>query len=77
MILGLDWLACFSPMQVHWDQRWISIPYDGTTAVLFGDAPELPVGLVIQLCMVQDSGSSSSTTIVPPAVQALVTEFAT
>ena len=27
MILGLDWLASFSPMQVHWDQKWIAIPY--------------------------------------------------
>lgn len=65
-------------MQVHWEQRWISIPYEGSFVVLLGDAPELPVGSVIQLCLVQDSASSSSSPIVvPPSVQALVTEFAT
>lgn len=78
MILGLDWLASFSPMKVHWEQRWISIPYEGSFVVLLGDAPKLPVGSVIQLCLVQDSASSSSSPIVvPPSVQALVTEFAT
>ncbi|CAD6211893.1 unnamed protein product [Miscanthus lutarioriparius] len=29
MILGLDWLSSFSPMQVHWQQKWIAIPYNG------------------------------------------------
>jgi len=48
MILGLDWLASFSPMQVHRAQKWLSIPYQSSTAVLVGDAPELPVGSVIQ-----------------------------
>ncbi|CAD6265729.1 unnamed protein product [Miscanthus lutarioriparius] len=28
MILGLDWLARFSLMQVHWAKKWISIPYE-------------------------------------------------
>jgi hypothetical protein len=26
MILGMDWLERFSPMQVHWQQKWLSIP---------------------------------------------------
>ena len=47
MILGIDWLSSFSLMQVHWAQRWLSIPYQGTTAVLLGDAPDLPVESVI------------------------------
>jgi hypothetical protein len=58
MILGLDWLSSFSPMQVHWAQRWISIPYEGATAVLIGEKANLPVGSVIQLCLVQQPESS-------------------
>jgi len=50
MILGLDWLASLSPMQVHWAQKWLSILYEGSTVVLFGDAPVLPIGFVLQLC---------------------------
>ncbi|CAD6247668.1 unnamed protein product [Miscanthus lutarioriparius] len=60
MILGLDWLASFSPMQVHWAQKWLSIPYQGSTTVLVGDAPELPVGSVIQLCVLQEDNNTVS-----------------
>ncbi|CAD6222810.1 unnamed protein product [Miscanthus lutarioriparius] len=55
---GLDWLASFSPMQVHWAQKWISIPYEGATAILIGDSADLPVGSVILLCLVQHDESS-------------------
>ena len=72
MILGLDWLASLSPMQVHWAQKWLSIPYEGSTVVLFGDAPVLPIGSVLQLCQVQDLTELT----VPSAVQALLSEFA-
>jgi hypothetical protein len=34
MILGMDWLESFSPMQVHWRHKWMAIPYQGSTAVL-------------------------------------------
>ncbi|CAD6238507.1 unnamed protein product [Miscanthus lutarioriparius] len=55
MILGLDWLASFSPMQVHWAQKWISIPYEGATAILLGDSADLPV---LQTRMVVRGSSS-------------------
>lgn len=71
MILGLDWLTSFNPMQVHWGQRWISIPYQGSTAILLDNAPDLPVGSVIQLCSVQDQAPT-----IPVVVQDLVNEFA-
>lgn len=78
MILGLDWLSGFSPMHVHWAQKWISIPYGDSTALLFGDDSSLPVGSVVQLCMVQEASSSPAAPQVhlPPAVQALISEFA-
>jgi hypothetical protein len=75
MILGLDWLSSFSLMQVHWAQRWISIPYKGATALLIGDRADLPVGSIIQLCLVQQLESSQSVSSLNPAVQALVTEY--
>jgi len=76
MILGLDWLASFSPMQVHWAQKWISIPYEGATAMLIGDTIDLPVGSVIQLCLVQLPESSQSVSSLNPAVSALIDEYA-
>jgi hypothetical protein len=74
MILGLDWLSSFSLMQVHWAQRWISIPYKGATTLLIGDRADLPVGSIIQLCLVQQLESSQSVSSLNPAIQALVTE---
>lgn len=31
MILGLDWLEGHSPMEIHWTQKWIQLPYQGTS----------------------------------------------
>ncbi|CAD6232454.1 unnamed protein product [Miscanthus lutarioriparius] len=36
MIVGMDWLEAFSLMKIHWLQRWISLPYGRSTAVLHG-----------------------------------------
>jgi hypothetical protein len=76
MILGLDWLASFSPMQVHWAQKWLSIPYHDTNVVLVGNAPDLPVGTVLQLCAIQPETSSVSVSTDIPALQLLLTEYA-
>jgi hypothetical protein len=27
LIIGMDWLESFSPMQIHWQQKWLMIPY--------------------------------------------------
>jgi hypothetical protein len=78
MILGLDWLSSFSTMQIHWQQKWLAIPYQGSTAVLIGDAPELPVGSVIQLALIQPEAAEQSITaeVLPPGFQELLSEFA-
>jgi hypothetical protein len=31
-------------MKIHWGAKWISLPYEGTTAVLQGILSELQVG---------------------------------
>jgi hypothetical protein len=33
-ILGMDWLESHSPMQVHWLQKWLAIPYNGSVQIL-------------------------------------------
>ena len=63
-------------MQVHWAQKWISIPYEGATAILIGDTTDLPVGSVIQLCLVQPPESSQSVSSMHPVVSALLDEYA-
>ena len=45
LILGMDCLERFSPMEIHWKAKWITLPYDGHQLVLHGlsttKAPEM------------------------------------
>lgn len=79
MILGLDWLSSFSPMQVHWQQKWIAIPYNGAQVMLFGDVLDLPVGSVVKLSLIQlaSDASCSNESELPPELSELLTEFST
>ena len=62
-IVSMDWLAAFSPMHVHWQQKWFSIPYHGDSVLLPGLDEESPSQLLLQLCQVLDSSAASSSAI--------------
>lgn len=49
LIVGMDWLEQYSPMKVHWKQKWMVIPYLGSSSLLQGLAPRLPEGSLIQV----------------------------
>lgn len=36
MILGMDWLEAYSPIRVHWRQKWLSITYNRSLVTLYG-----------------------------------------
>ena len=59
-IVGMDWLAAFNPMHVHWQQKWFSIPYHGDSVLLQGLDEESPSQLLLQLCQVPDTSAASS-----------------
>ncbi|CAO2151592.1 unnamed protein product [Urochloa humidicola] len=75
MILGLDWLECHSPMKVHWRHKWMAIPYQGSTVLLYGDNAVPPEGSVVQICSVQISVEDSIKVAIPEEVQQLIEEF--
>lgn len=52
LILGMDWLEQHSPIKVHWKQKWISIPYKGSTAILHGFSPSHVDTLMVQVCSI-------------------------
>ena len=29
IILGIDWLEQFNPMEAHWSEKWLSFAYKG------------------------------------------------
>ena len=39
VVLGMDWLEAYSPMKIHWKDKWISMPYQGKHIVLQGVLP--------------------------------------
>ncbi|WVZ95116.1 hypothetical protein U9M48_040918 [Paspalum notatum var. saurae] len=74
MILGLDWLDTYSPMQIHWQHKWMKIPYNDSIAVLYGLLPRLPVNSLLQVYQVH-SVDSVTTYDQSPELQALLEEF--
>lgn len=76
MIIGMDWLARFSPMNVHWDRKWMAIPYEGSTTMLYGDLDQLPEGSTILLSSVQELAEHPAAAKIPDAVQHILDEFA-
>lgn len=55
IILGMDWLAKFSPMKVDWKDKWMQIPLNNSTAVLIGSPEYQPSELLFQLLSLQQA----------------------
>jgi hypothetical protein len=49
IIVGMDWLENFSPMEIHWKNKWMLLPYNNTKVLLQGNLPEHPPHTVVQL----------------------------
>jgi hypothetical protein len=64
----MDWLHRYSPMHVDWTNKWMTIPYKGTTECLQGLRSSLPVGTVVELLLLLLSDTSTS---VPSARKSL------
>jgi hypothetical protein len=75
MIIGMDWLESFSPMQVHWKDKWLSIPYEGTSVVLRGDLADTPETLFLQVYALDQPTPPLEPAPLPAEVQALLEQF--
>jgi hypothetical protein len=47
VVLGYDWLEKFSPMKIHWSEKWMAIPYGSSTVVIHGILSQLSPGDVV------------------------------
>jgi hypothetical protein len=74
MILGMDWLEAFSPMKVHWANKWISIPYGDRQILLQGLLPEQPTAQLLQLLHVASTDSVAAPPV-SPEIQSLLDQF--
>jgi len=76
IIIGMDWLEAFSPMTVHWQQKWMQISYEGQSIILQGELPVQLDNLLIQVCVLTDSVvQQSELSLLPPDIRLLVDQF--
>jgi hypothetical protein len=76
IILGMDWLESFSPMKVHWKQKWLELPYGSQTIRLQGVVPEFPEEVLVQLCIISPDGAlSTEVALLPIEVQVFLDQF--
>ena len=52
VVIGMDWLAAYSPMQIHWQEKWMAIPYKGQLTVLQGLPTSFPQQLLLHIASV-------------------------
>jgi hypothetical protein len=72
----MDWFQAFSPMQVHWEQKWIAIPYKGDWSVLQGLDSVQPSSLCLQLFPVEDKDQPVQSPVpLHPQIQHLMDSF--
>lgn len=78
LILGMDWLEAFSPMKVHWQQKWMVISYGTESVLLQGlDSTQADCS-VIQLFHVASDvsvASEQSSTAIHLDVQSILDQF--
>jgi hypothetical protein len=62
-------------MQIHWEAKWISIPYQGTQIILQGITAPLQSDLVFQLYAVTPTESTPNLSEVPPDIAEILSTF--
>ena len=75
LILGMDWLERYSPMEIHWKAKWISIPCDGTQLVLHGLSATSTADMVFQLLSVEMQSNSVQSNVLPSDIQHILDAF--
>lgn len=76
VVIGMDWLASYSPMQIHWNDKWIAIPYKGGVTILQGLNSSSPHHLLIQVDSIakQDAADSDGPPL-PIEMQSLLDAY--
>jgi hypothetical protein len=75
LILGMDWLELYSPMQIHWQAKWITLPHHGTSVMLQGLSAMSDADLVFQLFAADIPDSSQTEVCLPPDIATLLSAF--
>jgi len=76
MIVGMEWLEKFSPMQIHWSKKWLILPYNNSLIRLQSELPlcSAPEVTMLEVCVLSAEQDSVE---IPPPIQALLTKYHT
>ena len=58
VVIGMDWLATYSPMQIHWQEKWMAIPHNGQLTVLQGLPTSFPQQLLLHIASLDAAQSA-------------------
>jgi hypothetical protein len=76
VVVGMDLLVAYSPMQIHWEEKWMAIPYNGKLTVLQGQPTSLPQQLLLQIDVVaSEDNAPSNPALLPPELQSLLAKY--
>ena len=77
LIVGMDWLELYSPMMVHWAEKWLVVPYQGSTVKLFGLQTATNHCSVIEFCQLTDLSEKEQGILstLPEELQSLLNKF--
>lgn len=74
-IIGMDWLESFSPMQIHWQRKWLLIPYHGQWVLLQGTDAKLPEKILLLVCELTDVAATDTAQPLHLAIQSILDSF--
>jgi hypothetical protein len=77
VVVVMDWLATYSPMQVHWQEKWLNIPYKGQLTVLQGLPTSTPEHMLLHIDAVNTvEGAEPEQMPLPVELQSLLEGYA-
>ncbi|CAD6260028.1 unnamed protein product [Miscanthus lutarioriparius] len=80
LILGMDWLEIYSPMEIHWKAKWISLPSDGDDGdqlVLHGIPSSETAEMIFKLLSVEVQSNVKQSVAFPSDIQQILDAFPT
>ena len=75
IILGIDWLEQYSPMQVHWKFKWIQFQYGDSQVQLQGLLPPSTESLLMQVCFVVIDSTQPELSELPEDLQSIIQQY--
>jgi hypothetical protein len=75
IVLGMDWLEKFSPMKIHWSERWLSFSYQGKQAVLQGNFSSDNKHLLHVVYLLHSAADTHTDTQLDPRIAQVIKQF--